>query len=820
MRKWTYLVAALLMSGTAATFTSCIDTDEPAGIEALRGAKAELLSAKAQVELAEADFKRAQIAIEEAKAAYLQEKVKQEQFETAIKEASAAKDIAYWQQEAAKSLEEYNARMYQLKQATAQAQLEYERAMEKITLALATVKEDAYANELFDLLTVSAFSFDYTPYTYDETTGQVTAGTKVTKSISGGLRGLSAQLTQLNEELADLNRAKAMLEFSYDPAALELAVSNTVSVKEGEVKAAEEILADLKSVAGTPLEEIENKYKDIKDKLATIDEQIAQLEITKANDEAYQAAILKQQEVTAAKTAKGEFTFEIPVEIQNSFKGMVENLIAINTPSTGGSTPTPAIVTNLTKLNEFAKQNADNEYGYPNGFNLSLTLGDQIALLDELIKAMEGEYSELTPSTNEIEKKVLSDQELAVAKDNLTGKEIEKNALSDQRKAAEETWVTKKTAYDKEYADGDYASDTQNSRAKIIALYNKFASDYAAETDATKKDDLLVAFIAEYKKYVEKRTLIDGLSLDASINIIADKTKYTDWENATNTDKETTFGVEDLEDATKGAAGELWDAAKTLGYAKTRLTLVTYDEWKENSSNPSSIGVISTGLTDNAYKAEKDYNDQADVVANAGIWTTLNETLTTTKAIKDESMAALDAKEVEAESEVARLGEKYAEESSKLSVQKEGLNKIVTALETAVTSDPDKQSGVTATYDDVIANFKNQIAFYEGGTVTINTIPGSTTGGVTTPTSTTITYTKGALAELKEDLQMYQKLLEAIKAGTFEEEEETAINTITAQINSKTDERDAIQILFNIATERKNQLLKALTGESSSTPAE
>ena len=54
MRKWTYLVAALLMSGTAATFTSCIDTTEPAGIENLRGAKAELLQAKAQVQLAEA----------------------------------------------------------------------------------------------------------------------------------------------------------------------------------------------------------------------------------------------------------------------------------------------------------------------------------------------------------------------------------------------------------------------------------------------------------------------------------------------------------------------------------------------------------------------------------------------------------------------------------------------------------------------------------------------------------------------------------------------------------------------------------------------
>ena len=46
MRKWTYLVAALLMSGTAATFTSCIDNEEPAGIEAMRTAKAEFYSAQ------------------------------------------------------------------------------------------------------------------------------------------------------------------------------------------------------------------------------------------------------------------------------------------------------------------------------------------------------------------------------------------------------------------------------------------------------------------------------------------------------------------------------------------------------------------------------------------------------------------------------------------------------------------------------------------------------------------------------------------------------------------------------------------------------
>ena len=52
MRKWTYLVAALLVGGATTTFTGCIDNDEPAGIEQLRGAKAEFIKAKAAYESA------------------------------------------------------------------------------------------------------------------------------------------------------------------------------------------------------------------------------------------------------------------------------------------------------------------------------------------------------------------------------------------------------------------------------------------------------------------------------------------------------------------------------------------------------------------------------------------------------------------------------------------------------------------------------------------------------------------------------------------------------------------------------------------------
>ena len=54
MKKWTYLAVAGMLLGSAPVFTGCVDTDEPWGVAQLRGAKAELLKAKAAVEQANA----------------------------------------------------------------------------------------------------------------------------------------------------------------------------------------------------------------------------------------------------------------------------------------------------------------------------------------------------------------------------------------------------------------------------------------------------------------------------------------------------------------------------------------------------------------------------------------------------------------------------------------------------------------------------------------------------------------------------------------------------------------------------------------------
>ena len=148
-----------LIAGSSVTFTGCIDNDEPAGIENLRGAKAELLRAKVAVEAANAALINAQatetlarakkeeaIALEKQ---YLAEKQKMEN------EIQAARD----EEEKARlqaAIEETNAKLEQnklaweaelltSKQKLAEAQKSYEDAMKALELSKEYLSESELA---------------------------------------------------------------------------------------------------------------------------------------------------------------------------------------------------------------------------------------------------------------------------------------------------------------------------------------------------------------------------------------------------------------------------------------------------------------------------------------------------------------------------------------------------------------------------------------------------------------------------------------------------------------------------------------------------
>ena len=151
MRKWTYLVAALLMSGTAATFTSCIDNEEPAGIEAMRNAKADFYAAQAAV-------KQAQVAYQNALAEYEMQlveemKLKNKALEIANKlaEASSAKDIAALEAAKAELLAQHEVKMKQIAADKAKADAAYEAALVELAKIVSAVNGE-YTAEYARLL--------------------------------------------------------------------------------------------------------------------------------------------------------------------------------------------------------------------------------------------------------------------------------------------------------------------------------------------------------------------------------------------------------------------------------------------------------------------------------------------------------------------------------------------------------------------------------------------------------------------------------------------------------------------------------------------
>ena len=147
-KKWTYVAVACMLLGTAPVFTGCIDTDEPAGLEELRGAKSELLLAQAALERARiaevnanAMLIEAQAALENAKArnknaiaAINEAKAEQERLKIELQQIQNDEERARYEEqlrEYERIQAEWEAEMAKASQDAANAQAEWELAYQK-----------------------------------------------------------------------------------------------------------------------------------------------------------------------------------------------------------------------------------------------------------------------------------------------------------------------------------------------------------------------------------------------------------------------------------------------------------------------------------------------------------------------------------------------------------------------------------------------------------------------------------------------------------------------------------------------------------------
>ena len=144
-----------LMAGSSVTFTGCIDNDEPAGIETLRGAKAELIRAKVAVEAANAALVTAQAekVKAEAEQASAQAEILKAQAEkarlenelqtitNAQKKAEVETEIARLEGVMKENAVKHQSSMLKLQQKLAENQRAYDLALQQIAIAEAVLSE-------------------------------------------------------------------------------------------------------------------------------------------------------------------------------------------------------------------------------------------------------------------------------------------------------------------------------------------------------------------------------------------------------------------------------------------------------------------------------------------------------------------------------------------------------------------------------------------------------------------------------------------------------------------------------------------------------
>ena len=296
MRKWTYLVAALLMSGTAATFTSCIDNEEPAGIEAMRTAKADFYAAQARLKAAEAAWKEADALIQAEKVKQEELLTKQMELANALKEAQNNEQITLIQLELDRVKAEYLVKMKEQETALKQAEEEYLVAMKEFNITAAKVNAE-YTTMLSSILT------------------RITA--------NRAQRGLkSAELTQ-----AQLDLSKFATN-SLDTATVRGGYERNIAIHENNIKRYEAELEILKTLSGANSEaiaaEATNIEKEIRTKVEefnkTVDEYSKNnTEYTNKNNELAALEAKLGAGYTEQMKADATLTLKVGENIQNDF---------------------------------------------------------------------------------------------------------------------------------------------------------------------------------------------------------------------------------------------------------------------------------------------------------------------------------------------------------------------------------------------------------------------------------------------------------------------------------------------------------------------
>ena len=874
MRKWTYLVAALLMGGVTTSLTSCIDNDEPTGITDLRGAKAELLRAKAKVQEAEAAYKTAQIAIEEAKAAYLQEKVAQEKLETELKAAKTEAQKEKIKQQMQLRAEEFKAELLAAQTNTLKADAAYKQALIDIELALSTYKEDRYAQELKDFLSGTTENGQFTykvPYFTSVEYGENGLSYEIEeKEVTVyGYNSLIAEVSRAQHELVQLLDGKAKYEFNPQIDVLTEENNAWIAKLEGEIKADEELLAKYKSIAGKTVSEWETEYEQLEKDIEAEEAKQDEIDLQKAKDLIPLNEELKNLENAANVTSPVKF--EIGDLTCDDFTSALYRAMF--------KTMTEQRIENISQ--EIISQQSRNEEGnivYPAGLTLNLTNQELADLLN---------YQEWDEWSGNWDKSLLQYiQDVAALKNDWDGTSQDANGATIDQQTLKKYEVNMNDA---KGALDAVVKDWTPVRDKFLAAAETYRYNYKLES-ATNRYDGRTSLIKEVDTYLkidkptdeEKAKIIGAISdylkgrkvLDAFdpmyIPVGEDAISYADAladadlkDDALtsflanyNSDKEVVISTDGLSTDEKGLYGQFYSFVKVIwgeslkavpnwisgseggrsycghyldkqgGVNLNRFELMTQEEWEmlpykallERLYNNNTIIGNDYIVTFISEYSDVTYFDVIgdgllnDYLAATSIYNDMKERLEKNAAWKTFSASVEKINE-----SVQGALQEYNSNVASINVKKAEIEAKATQDKAAIEV---KIEGLEA-LKDVLDLALNQVVGNETTIQQLKNMIAEIEGGIVIEgEKETEKYVVGSIAEKKALIEYYENFNKAIADGTYEKPLDTTLQWYEDQIEVKQTEIELLNALYIQATKKKDMLLEVITGGSSSTPVD
>lgn len=241
MRKWTYLVAALLMGGVSTSLTSCIDNDEPAGINDLRGAKAEFIRAKADYEAALTAYQMIENQIKEQELARETILTQMKELELEVAQAQTEYDVARINAQKELLIEEYNTKLANQKAWTAQAEAELIKALNALEIIELNDRNDKFTAQI--------------------------------KNIRTALTGPNGALEELREAQENLLDAKKdVMDYVSQSKYFKTKKALKKSIHENDLTILEGLLKDYQSITAADEKALQEKVEALKEKILALDQ--------------------------------------------------------------------------------------------------------------------------------------------------------------------------------------------------------------------------------------------------------------------------------------------------------------------------------------------------------------------------------------------------------------------------------------------------------------------------------------------------------------------------------------------------------------------